>query len=232
MRIAEFGMRTIEGAIYTALSECYKDPGTEFAGDVATGRLYELITTGFQQLSIPVAEETILNLWLTNGDENAGSWVKGQESRGMKIPLSLAYNKLKEDYYPLFFPLYVVPVESIYKEWTNGEDVTGAMRGEKGYIMGDPAIEMLHRYKMLGIEIPQVYKDTPDHIALLLEYASLLCENVYREERAGFVLSHLGWVEDLRDDIYKYSEGIFYRAVADITVVFLQYERANLSMRG
>lgn len=197
-------MNTAEGAIYTALSECYKEPGTEFAGDVVTGRLYDLITTGFQQLNIPVAEETILNLWPT------------------------AYNKLKEDYYSLFFPLYVVPVESVYKEWTNVEDVTGAMKGEKGYIMGDPAVEMLHRYKMLSIEIPQVYKDTPDHIALLLEYASLLCENVYREERAGFVLSHLSWAEDLRDDIYKNSESIFYRAVADITVAFLQYERANL----
>ncbi|MBI5755655.1 MAG: molecular chaperone TorD family protein [Nitrospirae bacterium] len=217
-------MNTAEGAIYTALSECYKDPGIEFAGDVVTGRLYELIATGFQQLSIPVAEETILNLWPTNGDENIPSPSPSPhrgEGRGEG-------DRLKEDYYSLFFPLYVVPVESVYKEWTNVEDVTGAMKGEKGYIMGDPAIEMLHRYKMLGIEIPQVYKDTPDHIALLLEYASLLCENVYREERAGFVLSHLGWVEDLRDDIYKYSESIFYRAVADITVAFLQYERANL----
>ena len=94
--------------------------------------------------------------------------------------------------------------------------------------MGDPAVEMINRYRMAGIEIPQIYKDTPDHIAILLEYASLLCENIEKEERECFVSYHFDWVEELRKDIHKYSESTFYRAVVDITVDFIQYERANL----
>ena len=94
--------------------------------------------------------------------------------------------------------------------------------------MGDPAVEMINRYRMAGIEIPQIYKDTPDHIAILLEYASLLCENIGKEDRASFVSGHLDWVAELHNDIYKYSESNFYRAVADITVAFIQYECADL----
>jgi len=198
-------MNTIEGAIYAALSECFKEPSEEFADDIASGRLEEVIKEGLSQLCIPVPGETLRSLRIYNP----------------------VYKKLKADYHSLFFPLYVVPVESVYKEWAETDDVTGAMKGDKGYIMGDPAVEMINRYRMAGIEIPQLYKDTPDHIAILLEYASLLCENIGKDERACFVSGHLDWVEALRTDIHKCSESNFFRAVADITVAFIQYERAN-----
>ena len=199
-------MNTIEGAIYAALSECFKEPSEEFADDIASGRLEEVIKEGLSQLCIPVPGETLRSLRIYNP----------------------VYKKLKADYHSLFFPLYVVPVESVYKEWAETDDVTGAMKGDKGYIMGDPAVEMINRYRMAGIEIPQLYKDTPDHIAILLEYASLLCENIGKDERACFVSGHLDWVEALRTDIHKCSESNFFRAVADITVDFILYERANL----
>lgn len=194
-------MKTIEGEIYLTLSECYKEPTEEFAGDVVRSRLYELIGNGLRHLDVPLPVETIYGI---KGD--------GEEE------ISSVYKRLKDDYYSLFFPLHIVPVESVYKEWKKGGN-------EKGYIMGDPAIEMRKRYEMLGIDIPQAYKDTPDHISLLLEYASLLCENLPEESRAGFVSNHLDWIEDLRDDVYKYSQSDFYRYIADVTVAFIKHER-------
>jgi len=208
-------MHTIEGAIYAALSECFKEPSEEFVDDIASGRLEEVIKEGLSQLNIPVPGEMLMSLHLT-------------KEHGFKDDIISVYEKLKADYHSLFFPLYVVPVESVYKEWSKTDEVSGAMKGEKGFIMGDPAVEMINRYRMAGIEIPQTYKDIPDHIAILLEYASLLCENIKREDRASFVSGHLDWVTELHNDIYKYSESNFYRAVADITVAFIQYERANL----
>ena len=235
-------MHTIEGSIYAALSECFKEPSEEFAEDIASGRLEEVMQEGLRQLCIPVPSERFRSLRLCHPELVSGS----QMMQGQEIPKQVqddsnndresvfsgeiisVYQKLKADYHSLFFPLYVVPVESVYKEWSTTDDVTGGMKGEKGFIMGDPAVEMINRYRMAGIEIPQTYKDIPDHIAILLEYASLLCENIKREDRASFVSGHLDWVTELHNDIYKYSESNFYRAVADITVAFIQYERANL----
>ena len=206
-----------EGAVYAMLSECFKEPCIEFAEDVAGGRLYELIAEAWMGLDIPVLPDAIKGL---RGDNPMAGPMIGPTVGKDEAVLSV-YRRLREAYYSLFFPLYVVPVESVYKAWKEGKD-------EKGYIMGDPAIEMKKRYGMAGIEIPEIYKDTPDHISLLLEYASLLCENLEEESRAGFVSGHLDWVEDLRNDIYKYSENHFYRAVADVTVSFLKGERTNL----
>ena len=223
-------MHTIEGTIYAALSECFKEPSEEFAEDIVSGRLEEVMQEGLSQLCIPVPYETLRSLRPCHPEFISGS----QLMQGQEIPKQVrddrdsAYNKLRADYHSLFFPLYVVPVESVYKEWSKTDEVSGAMKGEKGFIMGDPAVEMINRYRMAGIEIPQTYKDIPDHIAILLEYASLLCENIKREDRASFVSGHLDWVTELHNDIYKYSESNFYRAVADITVAFIQYERANL----
>ena len=202
-----------EGAVYAMLSECFKEPCIEFAEDVAGGRLYELIAEGLRELDIPVLPDAIKGL---RGDNLMMGPTMGKDEAMLSV-----YRRLREAYYSLFFPLYVVPVESVYKAWKEGKD-------EKGYIMGDPAIEMKKRYGMAGIDIPEMYKDTPDHISLLLEYASLLCENLEKESRAGFVSGHLDWVEDLRNDIYQYSENHFYRAVADVTVSFLKGERTNL----
>ncbi len=253
-------MHTIEGAIYAALSECFKEPSEEFADDIASGRLEEVIKEGLSQLNITVPGEMLKSLRVikVHGFTDETIMSNGSQ-RTMKIPLNppfskgenrfpplekggkggferlfsseiiSVYKKLKSDYHSLFFPLYVVPVESVYKEWSKTDDVTGAMKGEKGFIRGDPAVEMINRYRMAGIEVPQMFKDTPDHIAILLEYASLLCENLGKEERACFVAGHFDWVAELCNDIHKYSESNFYRAVADITVAFIQYERSNLT---
>ncbi|MBI5406745.1 MAG: molecular chaperone TorD family protein [Nitrospirae bacterium] len=210
-----------ESAVYAMLSECFKEPCLEFAEDVATGRLYEVIAEGLMGLNIPVFPDTLKGL---RGDNLMMGPTIGPVIGpiiGKDEAMLNVYHRLREAYYSLFFPLYVVPVESVYKAWKEGKD-------EKGYIMGDPAIEMKKRYGMAGIEIPEIYKDTPDHISLLLEYASLLCENLEEESRAGFVSGHLDWVEDLRNDIYKYSESHFYRTVADVMVSFIKGERTNL----
>lgn len=195
----------IRGAIYSALSECYKEPTRQFAEDVAEGRLHDAIYQGLSGLGIDI------DISVLKG---------GEEIEGL-------FKRLREDYHSLFFPLYVVPVESVYKEWAKGGDSSLPHSVRKGYIMGDPAIEMIKRYKMAGIEIPKEFRGTPDHIALLLEYTVLLCENIAEDSRGGFVLNHFDWVEDLRDDIYKYSQSDFYRCIADITVAFIKNERSH-----
>ena len=93
--------------------------------------------------------------------------------------------------------------------------------------MGPPALDMLERYRVRGIEIPPFLKDHPDHIALLLEYGGLLCE-ANDPGLPDFVASHLdGWIETFGEEVCAATESPFYRAVAATTVAFAQYERRH-----
>lgn len=149
---------------------------------------------------------------------------------------------LKEMFYPLFIgpsPSLVLPVESVYKVWDQGGN--GLVSSEvRGMLMGDPAIDMLKRYRYAEMEIPAIYKDMPDHLALLLEYMALLCESETEEkQQAEFIENHLDWLPELNRLVYSFTEqsrgsfaGQFYRTVADVTVAFVIHERETCLIRN
>ncbi|WP_229109256.1 TorD/DmsD family molecular chaperone [Halapricum desulfuricans] len=83
---------------------------------------------------------------------------------------------------------YAPPVESPYRPWYD--------RDEGGLMNGPSAAEMRQRYRALDVSVPDAY--SPDHIALLLEYGSLLLEADEREAYRSFVRTHFEWVPALR----------------------------------
>lgn len=105
-------------------------------------------------------------------------------------PVVTSLGVLTESYTGLFQAMetpYAPPAESPYKPWY--EDRTGLM-------CGPPAAEMKQRYAALDVEVPDAYPT--DHVALLLEYGSILLNAGEREEFAGHVDAHLDWVPALR----------------------------------
>lgn len=204
--------------IYRILSECYKEPAIEFATDVSRGRLYQELSDHFTRLGIACV---VAGLKMTGGSEEI-------------------LEALKEQYYPLFigpFPPFVHPVESVHKAWAREEATPLIAPGVKGMLMGDPAIDMLRRYKASGIEIPKEFKDMPDHLALLLEYMALLCENGAEEDQRRFIQDHLDWLPELRRLIdacaeQRSEEDGFYQAVVDATMAFLSYEQGAMNEGG
>lgn len=175
--------------IYAQLSELFKEPTQEFADDVASGRLLRFLEDHSQILGrdLPLIE------CISKGGD--------------------AYSRLKDEYRRLFLgpmPPYLVPVESVYKKWANDPECSLPLAGAKGYLMGDPAMDMIKRYQAHGIVIPDKYSSMPDHIALELEYMSFLCNNEYEEEQRDFIHSHLDWIDDLKDDISKNGQSGFY----------------------
>lgn len=192
--------------IYRILSECYKEPYIEFATDVSEGHLYQELSKHFSGLGIVCAVDG-LNVF--GGSEEV-------------------LEALKEQYYPLFigpFPPFVQPVESVHKTWAREETTPLISTGVKGMLMGDPAIDMLRRYEALGIEIPKAFKDTPDHLALLLEYMALLCEHGTDGEQRRFLRDHLDWMPELRRLVHACSESRFYRTVAEATAAWVSREQ-------
>ena len=109
--------KTFWADIYSQLSEFFKEPTEEFAGDIKSGRLLNYFRDVFPSLGLDVSKLEGLSI---GGD---------------------VYAKLCEEYKRLFvgpLPPYIVPVESVYKKWTNDPECKLPIAGEKGYLMGDP----------------------------------------------------------------------------------------------
>ena len=196
--------------MFAQLSEFFKDPTEEFAGDMASGRLFEYFQTVFNRVGIK--EISLLEGLKVEGD---------------------ALTVIKNDYRKLFFgplPPYIVPVESVYKKWSNDPECKLTIAGEKGCFMGDPAIDMIKRYQADGVIIPDKYSSMPDHIALELEYMSFLFMNGDKERQKGFLDSHLDWIDQLKHDIGNFKEsGKFYAAGAEITALIISNLVQNLN---
>ncbi len=195
--------KTFWADIYSQLSEFFKEPTEEFAGDIKSGRLLNYFRDVFPSLGLDVSKLEGLSI---SGD---------------------IYAKLCEEYKRLFvgpLPPHIVPVESVYKKWTNDPECKLPIAGEKGYLMGDPAIDMIKRYQTDGIVIPEKYSSMPDHITLELEYMSFLFINGGINEQREFLASHLDWVGELAGDIKNFKMGSsFYSAVAETTVLIVSH---------
>jgi TorA maturation chaperone TorD len=182
--------------IYAQLSEFFKGPTEEFASDVADGRLLSYFREVYSVLGI-------------NRTPPEGLWVTAD-----------TYAVLRAEYKKLFMgplPPYIVPVESVYKRWSNDPGCNLPLAGEKGYLMGDPAMDMISRYQADGLVIPDEYSAMPDHIILELEYMAHLCRNFSEREQREFLKNHLDWIADLTGDIQQYDNAGFYFTAVQIT---------------
>lgn len=206
------GNKAIRAEVYRIFSECYKEPSLEFAGDVEGAVLYTELAQCFGCLGLSAGLE------------------------GLRLPgePAVIFEKLKKEYYPLFvgpFPPFALPVESVYKGWAHEGTTPIVAPDARGMFMGEPAVDMLKRYQYYDIQVPVAFKDTPDHLALLLEYMGLLCE-AESEAQGIFLRDHLDWVPEFRRLIDRCSDSGFYRCVAGATESFLAYEQRRLNEGG
>lgn len=151
------------------------------------------------------------------------------ETVGVERPGSVpevADRDLTEDYEALFGALrepFAPPAASPYKEWYGNRD--------GGLMDGPPAARMEERMDALDVSIPDAYP--PDHVALQLEYASLLAESGAVEDLANFVETELDWI-----DAYgaKVSDSAavapFHRYCVDVLVAAVRRLRDELSLSG
>jgi TorA maturation chaperone TorD len=192
--------------IYAQLSEFFKEPSEGFAGNVASGQLARFFEERLELLGLDPSPSQSL---LLAGDVRS---------------------ELEQEYRQLFLgplPPYIVPVESVYKRWAKAPECELPFASEKGYLMGDPALELMQRYRSEGIAIPEALSSMPDHIALELEYMSFLLIN--RDEKAckEFLANHLDWVDDLVRDIETVGTGGFYSHGAGIARVIIKRQNSG-----
>lgn len=193
--------------VYAQLSEFFKEPSGGFADSVASGELSRFFEQRLPLLGLDAALGAGL---VRAGDVRA---------------------ELDEEYRRLFLgplPPYVVPVESVYKPWAKAPECQLPFASEKGYLMGDPALDMMRRYRAEGIEIPEELYAMPDHIALELEYMAFLLANRGRDTSREFLTSHLDWMDDLVRDIENVRKDGFYSHGVQLVRSLIKRQQSEL----
>lgn len=112
-----------------------------------------------------------------------------QPDAGIDPPGVTSVGDLTESSRELFEAMrtpYAPPAESPYKPWYDGR---------AGLMGGPPAEEMVRRYEALDADVPKGYP--PDHVALLLEYGTVLLDAGETEAFADHVDAHLDWIPAL-----------------------------------
>lgn len=174
--------------LYELLSECFKHPDEQFHEDVRAGRLESELEPVAESLGVEIVQNVDFSL----------------------VPDTAA--AFDNEYIALFEAFetpYAPIVESPYKEWYEGP-------ASDGLLNGPPAEDMERRYAAMDIEFPYAY--LPDHLALLLEYASLLVEAGTTEQHREFVAEHFDWIPAFRVLVEEAAaESPFHRRYVTIT---------------
>jgi len=118
-----------------------------------------------------------------------------------------------------------LPVESIYKIWTQDEGCTLPFAKSKGYLQGDPAFHIRFILEKFQIEIPPEYAGTPDHLSILLELFSYFIEHAQEEFTRGFLADHFDWLPDFKEKVRKTGVHPFYYQATGLLMELLELQR-------
>ena len=99
-----------------------------------------------------------------------------------------------------------LPVESIYKKWTEDPSARLPIAGSTGYLMGDPALHARYLLDHYQLQVPPDYRMMPDHLLLLLELLAYLLENRPTEESRTFLNQHFDWLDSFGKAVETISE--------------------------
>lgn len=202
-------MGTIEARteIYLTLSELFKPPSPPFSAQLFSGAVKKNMDGWLETLESALVFPDAM---YSSTEEEFIATLKSE------------YNSLFEGPVKPFFPL----VESVYKPWdASGGSILGA---DRGYIMGDPALAMIERYKDAGISIPKSYSHQPDHLALLLEYMAVTIDKTSGADQLRFINTHLDWIGTILDGIGKNRKRAYYPAFLNFLKIFLRVDSKRL----
>ena len=106
-----------------------------------------------------------------------------------------------------------LPVESVYKEWTADRTCNLPFARSKGYLLGDSALHIRFILEEFEIEIPENYRNTPDHLAILLELLAFFLLHAKSELIKQFLEDHFDWLDEFALRLEELGGTQFYLQV-------------------
>lgn len=173
--------------IYEILAEGLKEPNEEFLSAITSKKL----------------QTYLAELLETLGYELSLQFIKNYSNTSFKV--------VQEEFRKSFLNPNgrIIPVESIFKPWTNDSSAQVSIAREKGYLRGDSALHMEVLFERLGVSIPDGMETTPDHLIILLELMAVLCRNGNLQYQQSFVKEHFDWLADLKVSAEKLESDLY-----------------------
>lgn len=103
--------------------------------------------------------------------------------------------------------VWVLPVESVYRVWTEDPGCKVPFAHGTGYLEGDSTLYMRALLEQLGVSKEQLGGLQPDHLAVLLNVAGALFERDPAKGRA-FAREHFSWLEEFKGRCESRWQGI------------------------
>lgn len=200
---------------------------TKLTLNQARATIYRLLSACFYQPEEAFIEEDIfgqLESALALHDE---AWAELARKMGEAFR-STPLDELVFDYTRLFlgpFEILAHPYGSVWLE------------PEKKMVMGDSTMNALACYRQADFDLDENFRETPDHIAVELEFLYLV---TFKENEAmargdqqtygelailknGFIKNHIGrWVTPFAEAIRQGAQTDFYRLLADLLEQFIR----------
>lgn len=170
------GADAAAAGLFLSWAEFWRLPDEEFCQAAADGRL-----------DAAIDEQTAAACLLP--------WRPAKSFRQLAPPLSA----LRSFYQRCFVGIgrsTALPVESVYKPWTEDPAARLPIAGSAGYLLGDAALHVRYLLDHYGFAVPAEYQMMPDHLSLLLELAAFLLEQRTPGEARLFLVQHLDWLAD------------------------------------
>lgn len=128
-------------------------------------------------------------------------------------------------------PCSAPPVESLHTTWSKSGD--GAFAGRTGLYMGDAAVYMNDLANSMGIDIPPRFASTPDHLAVELEFISLMLDAGMTKEARSFCIERLEWLGSYRSKLIAIGvPALFYLAIVDLLIGIRERQEAIATVKN
>ena len=170
--------------LFLHFADFWRPPDSDFWQDISSGVMDETIATLSYQAGYPMTENV------------------RECCRDLLPPLSA----LQYFFVRCFIGIgkkSVLPVESVYKKWTEDPTTRLPIAGSTGYLMGDAALHARYLLDHYGLSIPPDYQMMPDHLVLLLELAAFLLRRRTDMESRLFLEQHLDWLGQFAEALQK-----------------------------
>lgn len=196
-------------ALFLTLAEFYKFPDEDFYNELKSGAL-------FKQIDFYIKEAGFMNCeyqW-------PNYFMDFQSFKQEFVRCFIGFNEAS-----------AIPVESVYKKWTNDESAQTIIAGQKGYLMGDAAVHIRYLLEKFQIIIPPQFQQKPDHLAILLELLCFFMDSIGDKEIYQFMSEHFDWLPEFYDKLKKIEANEIFLLITKILMDTIEFtlEKYRLS---